>query len=113
MGGTVLSQVVGYYMGNKNDFGSGGDIGPPLSGTWVPDGVQNTLGKMGIWTVGGVVRCRAFLEVWYRGSDMGFRGLSRHEELGFEGLRSPNGGGKTPHVGYCFDPCTIPNNFGL
>ena len=71
MGGTVFSQVVGYYMGNKNDSGSGGsisppagDIGPPLSSTWVPDGVENTLGKMGILTVGGVVKCRVFPESW-------------------------------------------------
>ena len=71
MGGTVLSQVVGYYMGNKNDSRSGGsisppagDIGPPLSWTWVSDGIQNTLGKMGIWTVGGVVKCRVFPESW-------------------------------------------------
>ena len=71
MGGTVLSRVVGYYMGNKNDFRSGGsisppagDIGPPLSWTWVPDGAQTVLGKRGFWTVGGGVRCGAFLESW-------------------------------------------------
>ena len=67
MGGTVLSQVVGYYMGTKMTSGVGGpvgDIGPPLSRALVWNGAQTFLGKRGFWTVGGVVRCGAFLESW-------------------------------------------------
>ena len=71
MGRTLIGQVVGYCMGNKNDIGSGGsisppagDIGPPLSWTWVWNGAQNRLEKRRIWTVGGVVRCMGFLESW-------------------------------------------------
>ena len=41
-----------------------GDIGPPLSWTWVWNGAQNRLEKRRIWTVGGVVRCMGFLESW-------------------------------------------------
>ena len=66
LGGTVISQVVGYYMGEKMipRVGGGsisppaGDIGPPFSSTWVQNGAQTTLGKgvysqlVGWWTVG-------------------------------------------------------------
>ena len=55
LGGTVMSQVVGYYVRNKNDHQSGGsisppagDIGAPFSSTWVLNGAQNTLEKSGI-----------------------------------------------------------------
>ena len=71
MGRTLIGQVVGYCMGNKNDIGSGGsisppagDIGPPLSWTWVWNGAQNRLEKRRSWTGGGVVRCMGFLESW-------------------------------------------------
>ena len=71
MGGTVLSQVVGYYMGNKNDFRSGGvnltsswrywaSFVLDLGSGWSSNRPWEKVFLDSWWGV----RCRAFLESW-------------------------------------------------